>query len=224
MRMQNGGFQVLETVMAKSRDSFFMALDGIRDRAQAGGYAGGRPIVIVDEARRLGVSTTPVREALSWLCGEGLIERGPSGGFLAMRLDGGAVRDRYGFRLVCLLAGLDLTAGLPTYGRTPRRHGDPISELHALFDELVRRTGNGALRRAYERVRAQLRQLEDAERRMFEDAEAEADRLLNLATEDRNGELRAALRDYHDRRGDAAAILSLGAARFLPESGSSDPQ
>ena len=53
---------------------------------------------------------------------------------------------------------------------------------------------------------------------MFEDAEAEADRLLSLATEDRNGELRAALRAYHDRRGDAAAILSLGAARFRPAS------
>ncbi|MDM8354286.1 GntR family transcriptional regulator [Brevundimonas diminuta] len=209
--------------MAKSRDPFFLALDRIRDRAQTGGYPAGRPIVIVEEARRLGVSTTPVREALSWLCGEGLIERGPAGGFLAVRLDSGAVRARYGFRLVCLLAGLDLTAGLPTYGRTPQRDGEPVSELHALFDELVQRTGNAVLRRAYDRVTGQLRQFEEAERHAFGDADGEADRILALAAADRNGELRAALRDYHDRRGDAAAILSLGAARLRPASGTSDP-
>ncbi|WP_052516809.1 MULTISPECIES: GntR family transcriptional regulator [Brevundimonas] len=74
----------------------------MREAAETGGYAPGRPIVIIDEARRLGLSTTPVREALAWLCGEGVIERGPAGGFLARRLDAGAVRDRYGFRLACL--------------------------------------------------------------------------------------------------------------------------
>ena len=68
-----------ETVMAKSRDPFFKALDNIRERARAGGYAPGQSIVIVEEARRLDLSTTPVREALAWLCGEGLIERGRAG-------------------------------------------------------------------------------------------------------------------------------------------------
>ena len=177
--------------MAKSRDPFFLALDRIRDRVQAGGYASGRPIVIVEEARSLGVSTTPVREALSWLCGEGLIERGPSGGFLAVQLDAGTVRDRYGFRLTCLLAGLDLTTGLPTYGRTPDREGAPVLELHGLFDGLVRRTGNAALMDAYDRVRGQLLQLRDA------------------ASTNGNGNLREALRAYHDRRAGAAAILLL---------------
>ncbi|MEQ7154266.1 GntR family transcriptional regulator [Brevundimonas aurifodinae] len=205
--------------MAKSRDPFFLALDRIRDRVQAGGYASGRPIVIVEEARGLGVSTTPVREALSWLCGEGLIERGPSGGFLAVQLDAGAVRDRYGFRLTCLLAGLDLTTGLPTYGRTPRRDGAPVLELHGLFDGLVRRTGNTALMDAYDRVGGQLLQLRDAERRLFADIDAEADRLLAAASANGNGDLREALRAYHDRRAGAAAILSLEVARQLTTGG-----
>ena len=195
--------------MARSRAPFFMALERIRERAQAGGYAPGRPIVIIEQARGLGVSTTPVREALSWLCGEGLIEQGPSGGFLAMRLDAGAVRDRYGFRLACLSAGLDLTAGLPTFGRTPRRDGEPMIELQSLFDGLVRRTGNAVLWEAYHRVCGQLRPFALSERRVFGDVDAEADQLLAVASTDLNGDLREALRTYHDRREGAAAILAL---------------
>ncbi|MEH6664495.1 MAG: GntR family transcriptional regulator [Brevundimonas sp.] len=199
--------------MAKSRDPFFMALDRIREQAQTGGYAAGRPIVIIEEARRLGVSTTPVREALCWLCGEGLIERGPAGGFVAARLDAGAVRDRYVFRLACLLAGLDLTSGLPTRGRSPPRGGAAVDGLHALFDALVRRTGNAALVEAHGRVAGQLRQFREAERRVFADVDAEADRLLVMAAAERNGDLRAGLGAYHERRVEAAAILALDAAR-----------
>ncbi|MDP3406303.1 MAG: GntR family transcriptional regulator [Brevundimonas sp.] len=205
--------------MARSRDPFFQALARIRDRLQAGGYAAGGPIVIVEEARRLGVSTTPVREALSWLCGEGLVERGPSGGFLAAHLDAGAVRDRYGFRLICLSAALDLMAGLPTYGRTPDRGDAPVPELRRLFEGLVRRTGNAALMDAYLRVDGQLRQFRDAERRVFTDIEAEADRLLAHASAVRNGDLREALRVYHDRRAGAAAIVALDVARQQSDGG-----
>lgn len=200
--------------MAKSRDPFFQALDGIRARARTSGYASGQPIVIIEEARRLGVSATPVREALSWLCGECLIERGPSGGFLAARQDAAAVRDRYGFRLICLLAGLELTAGLPAYGRAPRRERDAVSDLDRLFGELVRRAGNGALIDAYRRVEEQLSPFGAAERRVFPDLESEAERLLILAEAERNGALRDGLGVYHRRRSDAAALLSLDVGRM----------
>ena len=199
--------------MAKSRDPFFKALDRIRERVHDGAYAPGGSIVIVDEARRLKVSTTPVREALSWLCGEGLVERGPAGGFLAARLDAGAVRDLYGFRLVCLLAGLDLTAGLPAYGRKPERDGHPVGELNRFFDSLVRRTGNAVLLDAYARVAGQIRQLQAAETRVFMDVSSEAGLLLDVASTEMNGDLRDALRRYHARRSEAAGLLSLGLAR-----------
>lgn len=211
--------------MAKSRDPFFMALDRIRQRARGGGYVSGRPIVIVDEARYLGVSTTPVREALSWLCGEGLVERGPSGGFLATRLDAAAVRDRYGLRLICLLAGLDLTSGLPTQGRTPRRGEDAVADLRALFDELVGRAGNAALLDAYDRVEGQLLEFTPPERRLFEDVDREAEDVLAVAGRDDNGELRTVLRRYHQRRIEASAILALDLARDheLPGLEAGDP-
>ncbi len=201
-----------ETVMAKSRDPFFKALDNIRERARAGGYAPGQSIVIVEEARRLDLSTTPVREALAWLCGEGLIERGPAGGFLAARLDAGAVRDRYDLRLAYLSAALDLTAGLPAYGRSPPRDGAAVTDLVDLFESLVRRTGNGALLDAYHRVDGQLTPFRSAERRIFADLDAEADDLLELAATRTNGDLREGLRAYHFRRGRSAALLSMDVA------------
>ena len=77
-----------------------------------GVYAPGGSVVIIEEARRLGLSTTPVREALAWLCGEGLMERAPRAGYLAPRLDAALLRDRFWVRLRCLATSLDLTADL----------------------------------------------------------------------------------------------------------------
>lgn len=199
--------------MAKNRDPFFLALSRIRERAQSGHYVPGCPVVILEEARRLGLSTTPVREALSWLCGEGLIERGSAGGFLAARMDAGAIRDRYEFRLICLMAALDLTTGLPTSGRSPERAGDPVLELAAFFDGLVQRAGNAVLLEAHGRVGGQLLQLRATEARVFSDARAEADALLTLAAAEANGALRESLRRYHSRRADTAAILAVDLAR-----------
>src|SRR5690606_3767999 len=90
-----------EVIMARRRDPFMMALESLRARAEQGVYAPGCPVVITDEARRLNLSTTPVREALVWLSGFGLIERSPTGGFLTPRLERAIVRDRFAFRLQC---------------------------------------------------------------------------------------------------------------------------
>lgn len=200
------------SAMAKSRDPFFTALVSIRKAAESGDYAAGEPIVIVEEARRLRLSTTPVREALAWLCGEGLIERGPSGGFLARRLDAAAVRDLYAFRLVCLKAGLDLSAPLPANERS-RSFGRGLSSLQGLFDRLVRQSGNAVLIAAHGQVTRQLRLFQDVEARLFRDLEEEAQALLTLARRDDDGAFRAALSDYHDRRTCAAVLLALEAGR-----------
>ena len=63
--------------MIRKHDPFTLALDSLRARAEEGAFTPGAPVVIIDEARRLNLSTTPVREALGWLCGFGLIERAP---------------------------------------------------------------------------------------------------------------------------------------------------
>lgn len=195
--------------MAKKRDPFLRALDEIRASAEAGVYPPGQPIVIADEARRLALSTTPIREALSCLCGEGLIERGPSGGFVAPRFDPGALRDRYEFRLACLLAALDLISPLPDYRRLSRADPTPEPDLPTIFENIVRRSGNAVLLGAYQRVDAQLRQLLEIEDRLFPDADIEGYRLKGLADSGPPESFREGLRVHHNRRILAAPLMAV---------------
>ncbi|MBD3752747.1 MAG: hypothetical protein IE935_10040 [Micrococcales bacterium] len=51
--------------MPRARDPFSLALANIRDRAMRGVYEPGGAIVIIEEARRLNLSTTPVRSCSS---------------------------------------------------------------------------------------------------------------------------------------------------------------
>jgi len=199
--------------MAKKRDPFLRALDVIRTNMLKGVYPPAQPIVIADEARRLGLSTTPIREALSCLCGEGLVERGPCGGFVAPRFDAGALRDRYEFRLTCLLAALDLTADLPGYRRRSRTDATAAPDLRRIFEDVVRRSGNAVLLAAYQRVGVQLRQVLEAERIVFIDVDVEADRIKVLADEGAPQAFCEALRTYHHRRIRAAPHIAAEIAR-----------
>lgn len=198
--------------MTRKRDPFTQALDSIRQRSEAGAYAPGAPVVIIEEARRLRLSTTPVREALAWLCGEGLIERGPSGGFLAPRIDAAVVRDRFAFRLQCLTTSLDMAAALHDRGEPLPSSAPPDRRLAEHLDRLVRGAGNPVLAQAFERVGRQLLPLDKAEGRLFHDRDAEASGILHLHDAGSAPALRLALVAYHQRRMDAAPLLVLDLA------------
>ena len=58
----------------RTRDPFGQALCVLRRTLRDGGLAPGQHLPINDIALALGLSASPVREALSRLCGEGLIE------------------------------------------------------------------------------------------------------------------------------------------------------
>ena len=195
--------------MTRRRDPFMLALDNIRERARRGGYPAGSPVVIIDEARRLGLSTTPVREALAWLCGEGLIERGPLGGFLAPRLDATVVRDRFAFRLHCLAASLDIVADLQDGSLPTSLIVSQGLNLAERLDILVRSAGNQVLFDAFERIGNQLLPLTAAERRLFPDHEDEAGAVARLFEDGAVSDLRASLVGYHQRRMEAASLLIL---------------
>ena len=194
--------------MTRRRDPFMLALDQIRERAGAGRYVPGEPVVIVDEARRLGLSTTPVREALAWLCGEGLIERAPQGGFLAPRLDAAVVRDRFAFRLHCVATSLDLIADQAADLAASLTAASGLT-LADRLDILVRSAGNQVLFNAFERVGRQVLSLASAERKLFPDLVEEALGVARLFEEASPPALRAALVAYHQRRMDAAPLLIL---------------
>ncbi len=183
-----------------------MALVTLRTLARSGAFAPGSPIVIAEEARRLQLSTTPVREVLAYLFGEGLIERSPSGGYLAPRLDVALVRDRFAFRLHCLMIGLDLTSGQPV----PSAAGSlGPTDVRARMDRLLRVAGNPVLADAFERVGCQLHVLLEPERRVFGDTEAEAVALAEALDHGPVELVRERLAAYHRRRIDAAGALVL---------------
>lgn len=199
--------------MPRNRDPFGLALESIRTRAHEGAFAPGQSVVIVDEARRLKLSTTPVREALAWLCGEGLIERGPGSGYLFPRLDVGLVRDRLWFRLYCLNTSLSLTTDLYHPHRSSSIGQATATDVFDLFAQLVRRTANRSLVGAFDRVGGQLRRLTDIESRVFGDVDAEAAAIIKLEAESANGGLATAIETYHRRRIDNAALLVLEVER-----------
>jgi len=196
----------------RPRDPFSQALEDLRKRVTDGGFTPGGPVVIIEEARRLGLSTTPVREALAWLCGEGLLERAPRTGYLAPRLDAALLRDRLWVRLRCLETSLELTADL-AISAAPA--ADMVDEcfVRDLFDRLVRATGNRALIETFRRVDAQLRTLGNAETRVFADIGDEAHALARIEVVGSRTQLLAAIGAYHRRRMENAAVIVLEVER-----------
>lgn len=201
--------------MARPRDPFSLALESLRDRAMQGVYLPGRSVVIIEEARRLGVSTTPVREALAWLCGEGLMERAPRVGYVAPRLDTSLLRDRFWVRFRCLRTSLELTAGLATPS-LPAPDAADETAVRDLFDRIVRATGNRALIESFRLVDAQLRMLADSEALVFGDIGDESRELMRIETVGSRTQLLTAIDAYHRRRIDSAAVLVLEVERRKP--------
>ena len=200
--------------MTRRRDPFMMALESLRSRAEQGVYVPGSPVVIMDEARRLNLSTTPVREALVWLSGYGLIERSPTGGFLAPRLDRAIIRDRFALRLQCVVHSVASEADGQAENSGRRGTSESGGDLAGRMLRTVKMTGNAALVDAYQRVCSQLLQLRTAELRLFGDLEEEASRVLGWFDQPRaaaRSGLVEALTAYHLRRIDAAPLLMLEA-------------
>lgn len=204
--------------MTRRPDPFQMALDSLKSRAESGAFAPGAPIVIVDEARRMKMSTTPIREALAWLSGYGLIERAPAGGYLMRRLDPARVRDEMAFRLLCLKIGMNGAGQVHGLGRLRETGSTAEETLRDHMFRAVRGTGNGALVEAYRRVSSQLAQVVTAERRLFDDLEAEARAIVELFEQPPGSGLPEALIAYHQRRSDAAALLVVEAEAVRPAS------
>jgi DNA-binding GntR family transcriptional regulator len=71
--------------MTQGRDAFGKVAQQLRTDLRDGVLAPGTPLVVLDLAKRLRVSPTPVREALSRLSGQGLVEEHRGRGFIAAR-------------------------------------------------------------------------------------------------------------------------------------------
>lgn len=146
--------------VSRDRDPFERALDAVRLKLRAGEGLQGRPLAINLLARELSVSQTPVREALAWLAGEGLVVR-THAGYVGRTYEATNLAELYRLQLAHILAALSpetrprgksgsWQASSPNWPITPL--GDP----GAVFDVLVSLAGDRTLLACLRRTREPL--------------------------------------------------------------------
>lgn len=192
--------------MAESQaEPFQVALAAIRDRLQSGALPPGARATAVDLADDLGLSTTPVREALSRLAGEGVLEDRRGQGYFVRRLGAVDVADLYRRSLAHLLIALEPRRSgrlpTPTAEAAPDAEApsfDAVVDVENLFRQWVGATGSRLLVGAFRVVQIQLGPVRRIEAQVLHDLEAEARVLLQHDVS--RGERLAALRQFHSVR------------------------
>lgn len=192
----------------RSRDPFGAALEGLRARIRHGELPPGEPLVVLDLARSLNLSATPIREALAYLAGEGLIDgrREKSRGYATWGLTPSDLADLYRLHQNQALFGvseatrrgtsLSLRAEL---AREPSASPTALVDAtEALFGQVARAAGSVAARRAHRTIADRLHFARRFEHKVLGDAPSE---LIGIAELEAGGSLLAqALRTYHRRR------------------------
>jgi DNA-binding transcriptional MocR family regulator len=192
--------------MAESQaEPFQVALAAIRDRLQSGVLAPGARATAVDLADDLGLSTTPVREALSRLAGEGVLEDRRGQGYFVRRVGAVDVADLYRRSLAHLLIALEprRSSRMPTPTAETSADAqdppfDPVASVEDRYRQWVGATGSRLLIGAFRVVQIQLGPVRRIEAQVLQDLEPEA-RVL-LQNDVSRGERLASLRQFHSVR------------------------
>ena len=199
--------------MPHRADSFLQALAGIRERLRDGVFRPGERIAATQVADLLGLSATPVREALSRLSGEGLLEDRRGQGFFVSVLTGLDIADLYRLSLAHLTLALDsqrLSAkGMaPLRERLPSVPTDPVRDVERLFTDWIMEAGGQSLWMSYRSLLIKLGPVRRVESLVFEDLAAESAALRGLVDLSTPVERLRALEAFHTRRIDLADQLA----------------
>lgn len=190
--------------MGRDRDPYDRTMAALRARLVEAGPLQGAALPINGLASELGVSPTPVREALARLAGEGLIAR-TAAGYAGTVHDPASLAELYRLARVLALA-LVVASSAPGPSGGDDIAADPLTGLE--------RSGeNRALAQAFRRVRAQLAPFAVGEALVFADLEAEG---RALAGDLAHGRGPRRLGRYYERRARAASrilVASLGLLR-----------
>lgn len=187
-------------------EPFQLALAGLRTRLREGGFPPGSRIAATEVAETLHLSATPVREALSRLAGEGLLEDRRGHGFYLRALSGGEVGDLFRLSLSQLLIAQDSHRERPapqgveaTEGRDSEEV-DPVPQVEWLFTRWVAEARSRTLSAAFRTTLILLGPVRRAEPKLLHDLQTEADDLQALAAPDLVTARASALRRFHLRR------------------------
>lgn len=203
--------------MLRERDPFGRALNALRTCLREGAYGQGQPLPIADIARDLDLSSTPVREALSRLVGEGLVEDRRGRGFFCTRLDATALAELYDLQHLQLgFATVALSAADKKFHPLRARQEEPADiagrrdfalACEALFDRVVEAAGHHALRGWHQALADRLGPARRIEALVLRGVDDELERLVSLYSTSDWVEFRAELRRFHRRR--SAAVTDL---------------
>lgn len=216
----SGTFLVRVRALPPKRDAFALALGTLRRRLRQGIDAPGDALPIQLVASELRLSTTPVREVLSRLAGEHLVEkRGPV--YTRPHLDGATLAELYALRALLLETAMAPDAGRRARRRTfPERPvlslGDalaavgqtPADLVTTLFFELVLAAGDLILAQAYQAATERLASYQPLEAQVFSDLDAEALGLIAAFEAQEPRALLLGAKAYHRRRIAAAGAIS----------------
>lgn len=185
-----------------------LALGALREQLRQGEFPPGGRIPASALAADLHLSATPVREALSRLAGEGLVEERRNQGFFVRTLSGADVADLYRIALAQLLVLGGRERGRPM--ATPDAEAachDPIRAVEDLFQAWMGAAGSRALLRMHLTTATQLGPVRRIEPQVFDDLRVEAEDLLGAAGGSDPAEFLQALRRFHGRRIQASERL-----------------
>lgn len=193
---------------AESRDPYGAALGAVRQFAEAGQFVPGEAIIVTELAAEVGLSPTPIREALACLAGQGLVERRRGRGYFYPALTAGEVIDLFELQLAYLHAALTLhPRGLSSL-RKAAVAVDPLDDVQALFDSIIAQSANPALSLAYQRVKDRLGAVLRAERRQAGNSGQILAAMVSAIVDGQVPELLTLLAAHHDRRCVQVSTLS----------------
>lgn len=195
------------------RDPYGAALSAMRQFAEAGRFVPGEAIVVTELAAEVGLSATPVREALACLAGEGLIERRRGQGYFYPFLTPADAIDLFELQLAFLHAALTLHPGGLGSLRKAAAVIDPHEGVQALFDAIIGQSGNSALITAHRRVAHRLGAVLRAERREEDPTGTGAREMIAVIIAGRIPELLRLLDLHHDHRSARAPALLMASYR-----------
>lgn len=197
----------------RPKDPFSAALDALRVQLRGGQLILGEPLTITDLADNLGLSATPVREALSRLAGEGLIEDRRGRGYFAKRIDVADLVELYALRSLYLV-GASRRLAQDRADQKPwarvmlaaNEHDGASDRSDRLFGRLVALAGSQALLDAYHLVAVRLAPAVRVEADVLPDVDQDAQRLATAFDQDEAASV-STITEFHQVRQDHAGDL-----------------
>lgn len=181
------------------RDPYQQALSALVGFAGEGRFVPGMPLVIASLAEELGLSPTPVREALARLAGEGVVEHWPGRGYFAPGLAASDIVELYGYHQRLVLWAMDLPGTGPA-GRQGLAGEVPGDRVERVFASMAERPGNRVLLRAYRLAAARLRPIRHVEALVAPVDLGDVERLEGLLGENGGTGAGEVVARYHEGR------------------------